>query len=154
MASTNLTQFLLKYKANQQLALQASQKTINATLLNMYKRIVDRTPVGDPTLWKWPAHSDYQPGTLRDSWQLSFNGQQRATNGQFASTSQILETHGLSLKVGNSSKQFATISNPQPYAQRVENGWSVHQAPQGMMRVTVSEFTSIIDEEANKYRIR
>ncbi len=153
MASTNLPQFLAKFKVNQQLALQASQKTINGTLLEMYKKIIDRTPVGDPSLWKWPAHSDYTPGTLRASWQLSFNGQQRSTAGRFASASQTLEGYGLSLKVGSSSKQFATISNPQPYAQRVESGWST-QAPEGMMRVTVSEYTSIVNQQAAKYRIR
>ncbi len=153
MTTTNIEQFLRKFKENQQLALEASSKTINSTLLHMYKKIVDRTPVGDPSLWNWPAHRDYKPGTLKASWKLSFNGQERATNGQFASAGQILGNHGLTFKVGTSTKQVAVISNPQPYAQRVETGWST-QAPQGMMRITIAEYTSIVDEQAAKYRIK
>lgn len=153
MSETNIEQYLKSLKANQQLALDASAKTINSTLLEMYKKIVDRTPVGDPSLWNWPAHSDYKPGTLRASWQLSFNGVQRNVAGQFSSTAQVLGNNGLSFKVGNGKAQVAVISNPMPYAQRVETGWST-QAPQGMMRITVAEFTSLIDANAAKYRTK
>lgn len=153
MTSTNRDDFLKRFKANEQLALDASAKIINSTLLQMYKKIIDRTPVGDPSLWKWPAHSDYQPGTLKESWQLSFNGQQRNLKGQFSSASQTIENGGLTLKVGSRETVSATISNPQPYAQRVETGWST-QAPSGMMRVTIAEYTSIIDQNAAKYRVR
>lgn len=153
MSDTNINDFLKQFKHNEQLALDASAKIINSTLLNMYKKIVDRTPIGDPSLWQWPAHKNYHPGTLRKSWNISFNGVQRNTAGQFASTAQILGNNGLSFKVGNGNKQFAVISNARPYAQRVETGWST-QAPQGMMRITIAEYASIVEQEAAKYRIR
>lgn len=153
--STNINEFLKKFKANQQIALDASAKVVNATALQMYKRIVDRTPVGDPSLWN-PPHfpKDYTPGTLKASWQISFDGKQRATTGRFADAGQMLGSGGLTFKINaNNNGQSITISNPQPYAQRVETGWS-SQAPQGMMRVTIAEYTSIINSNAKRYRIK
>jgi hypothetical protein len=150
---TALSEFLNKFKENQQIALNASAKTINKTLLDMTKKIVDRTPIGDPNLWHppyWPKN--YVPGTLKKSWGISFTNDQRAPTGQFASTEQVLSSGGLSFKVGNNKSQVAVIYNSQPYAQRVETGWST-QAPEGMMRVTISEYTSLLGSNAAKYRV-
>lgn len=153
MATTDLTKFLKTHRKNQQLALDAATRAINGTLNEMYERMVDRTPVGDPSLWNWPAHGDYTPGTLKASWSLSFNGVQRQTNGRFASASQISESGGLSLRLGQDRGAIATISNPQPYAERVETGWST-QAPQGMMRITTAEYASILNDQAAINRIK
>ncbi len=152
MAVLNLQQFLRKFKENQQLALAACSKAINGTVEEMYKRIVDRTPVGNPSLWHWPAPKDYEPGTLRNSWNMSFNGQQRNSQGQFASTMQVLGDNGLSLKINENNSRTILIYNNQPYAQRVETGWST-QAPQGMMRLTVADYSTIMNQKTAQYRI-
>lgn len=152
---SNASEYLAKMKVNQALALEACEKTINATVLSMYKKIIDRTPVGNPALWHppyWPK--DYTPGKLKASWSISFNNSQRDTSGQFASSEQITGNNGLSLKIENlNSTKTIAISNNQPYAQRVENGWST-QAPTGMMKITVAEYTDIIGTNAAKYRIK
>ena len=44
-----------------------------------------------------------------------------------------------------------TLTNNLPYAQRLEYGWS-KQAPQGMVRINVSRFQQLINEEANKVK--
>lgn len=44
-----------------------------------------------------------------------------------------------------------TLANNLPYAQRLEYGWS-QQAPQGFVRVNVSRFQQLINEEANKVK--
>ena len=44
-----------------------------------------------------------------------------------------------------------TLTNNLPYAERLEYGWS-NQAPQGFVRVNVSRFNSLLEEEANKVR--
>ncbi len=134
--------------------LEASSKTVNATLLDMYRSIVQRTPVGDPNLWHppyWPK--DYKPGTLKASWNISFNNSQRDTNGQFANSEQITDSGGLSFKINSDNKQEAVIYNSQPYAQRVEMGWST-QAPVGMMRISIAEYSATLDKNAEKYRIK
>ena len=88
------------------------------------QRVEARTPVGDPSLWNYPAPAGYQPGTLKASWSL-----------QFSAITQ--------------SGAYATVSNDQPYAQRVEFGWST-QAPNGMLRVTIKEWQDIIQSFQNK----
>lgn len=42
-----------------------------------------------------------------------------------------------------------TLTNNLPYAERLEYGWS-NQAPQGMVRVNVARFNTLLEEEAAK----
>jgi len=152
--TTNIAAFLKQFKAHQQLCLEASSKAINYSLLQTYMNIVQRTPAGNPNLWHppyWPA--GYQPGDLKKSWHIAYNGQERTVGGQFSNAEQTLESGGLSFKVGTLTNQVATIYNSQPYAQRIEEGWST-QAPQGMMRISVAEWTSNLDRAVAKYRIK
>lgn len=53
----------------------------------------------------------------------------------------------------NSSAQWQefTLSNNQPYAHRLEYGWS-KQAPTGIVRVNVLRFQQLLDQEAAKVR--
>lgn len=44
-----------------------------------------------------------------------------------------------------------TLTNNLPYAQRLEYGWS-QQAPQGFVRVNISRFQQLINEEAAKVK--
>lgn len=152
MITTDINQFLTKFKKNQQLVISASEKVVNETLFQMYKKIVDRTPVGNPALWKWPAPKDYVPGTLKASWNLSFGGMRDSGSGRFVSTGSIIGKNGISLQARGGNKT-AFIYNNQPYAERVEYGWST-QAPQGMLRITVAEYTSLMDRYAAKYRVK
>lgn len=82
----------------------------------LLSRIEKRTPIGRPELWKYPAPKNYVPGTLRASWAM-------------------LITSALNIQ----------ISNDQPYADRVEFGWST-QAPAGMLRISIKEWDSIINK--------
>lgn len=151
---TNYKQFLKKYKQNQQKVLDASANTVNATMFEMYGKIVSRTPVGNPSLWHYPVHKDYDPGTLRNSWNISFNGTIRNSIGQFSSSSKLEANGGISFKLDSNNKdKGAVISNAQPYALRVEAGWST-QAPQGMMRITVAEYQNIINSNVSRYKIK
>lgn len=45
-----------------------------------------------------------------------------------------------------------TLTNNLPYAQRLEYGHWSKQAPQGMVRINVSRFQQLINEEANKVK--
>lgn len=44
-----------------------------------------------------------------------------------------------------------TLTNNLPYAERLEYGWS-NQAPQGMVRVNVARFDTLLEEEAAKVK--
>lgn len=81
----------------------------------LLEKIKEYTPVGNPNLWNPPYWpKNYVPGTLKASWEI---------------------------EIGTDA---VTISNPQPYAYRVEYGWS-KQAPEGMMRRAVAEYPFLID---------
>ena len=51
----------------------------------------------------------------------------------------------------NSDWNEFTLTNNLPYAERLEYGWS-NQAPQGMVRVNVARFNTLLEEEAAKVR--
>lgn len=89
----------------------------------LYNKIVSYTPIGDPTLWNPPYWpKDYTPGELKDSW--------------------VIENNGLSID----------ITNSQPYAVRVEYGWST-QAPYGMMRRAIADYPQILGAASTNFKI-
>lgn len=147
----NTKQYIAQLKKHQQTILDSAAKIINATIVDMFDRIVERTPVGNPSLWSYPAPKGYNPGTLKVSWGITYNtkGSIRDNSGRFTS----LQDGGIKFKVDDSSTKGATIYNNQPHAQRVEAGWST-QAPSGMMRITVAEYTILIDSNTARYRIK
>ncbi len=74
------------------------------------------TPIGNPSLWNYPAPKGYVPGTLKASWEID-----------------------------KKSSQTYVIKNEQPYAYRVETGWST-QAPAGMMRRAILSWPAILKD--------
>lgn len=110
---------------------KAVLKNINViqkeAIYELKDRVEKRTPIGRPELWKYPAPPGYDPGTLRASWGIEEKGS--GVNGEFV------------------------LFNDQPYAQRVEEGWS-SQAPHGMLRVSMLEWSSIVDKIASQRRIK
>ncbi len=92
----------------------------------IYKNAVNWTPVGNPALWKNPdqVSPSYEPGQLKGSWRLEFQ-----------------------------NNREATLSNPMPYAYRVEYGsWST-QAPEGMLRRAIALAPTLIKHLGVKYKI-
>ena len=102
---------------------KATDYTVRSTAQHLYKKIVSYTPVGDPSLWKYPAHKDYTPGTLKAAWKLTEEDNE------------------------------IRISNDTPYAVRVEFGWSYLQAPQGMMRRATMEYPILFGRTWQEYKI-
>lgn len=47
---------------------------------------------------------------------------------------------------------YIELVNPQPYAERLENGWS-QQAPLGMLRITVEEAPQMADDIIRRLNI-
>jgi hypothetical protein len=81
--------------------------TVKKVAERLKKQIEFYTPVGDPSLWNWPAHKDYTPGKLKANWTLTVNGKE------------------------------TTISNDLPYALRVEFGWSTQAPEGMMRRAVL-----------------
>lgn len=94
MLKVDVTSWQQQIRAHSAIINLSSEKVFARSVDLLKKRIIEYTPVGDPTLWHWPAHKDYTPGFLKSNWKAVINGQE------------------------------AEISNDAPYALRVENGWS------------------------------
>lgn len=128
---------------------KASEKTVRATAIEFFSRIVIRTPVGNPTTWKGTAPAGYVGGRLRANWQATINQPAQGDvnnvdpsgNGSTGRIEGVLGNY----KLG----QTAYLANNLPYAARVENGWS-QQRPQGMVKVTEKEFKPILETLAKK----
>ena len=124
------------------------EKVVRGTVLSMGAKIIQRTPVGNPALWKRPVKG-YVGGRLRNNWQFTFGQPATGTeegvdpSGSKA-TAELRATAGR-LKMG----QVFYMTNNLPYATRIEFGHS-KQAPQGMVRVTVAEHEVSIREAAAK----
>lgn len=126
------------------------EKTIRGTIFEISKRIMFRSPVGDPAYWQ----SKYKPvgyvgGAFRANWQYGFNQQ---PSGEIAGTDKTGSATLGKIKSGiNSSPAYGIhyLVNNLPYSIRLENGWST-QAPGGMVKLTALEFGSIVSQENKK----
>lgn len=138
-----------EFEANVQQILKACANVQIEAATLLLERIISLTPVGNPALWKppyWPP--GYVPGTLKASWEMSLTASSRdAKTGRFTTSDLLLSNHGIQTKINN-----ITISNRQPYAERIENGWS-GQAPQGMMRVANLEWDDFVKKAAARNKI-
>ncbi len=110
------------------------------------QRIIERTPVGNPSLWKSDAPPGYVGGTARANWipsigtpdqtEVNSTDQNRGSNQVLSIQNQI---------PGN----IYYLTNNVPYIERLEYGWST-QAPNGMMRRTLREARSILRKAVSK----
>lgn len=128
-------------------------KVTREVLLEIGKRIVDRSPVGDPTSWAppynyWPK--GYTPGLFINNWQLGIDRIPQGTVGE-PNPSGSSSLDRLS-KVGRwPANHTYYIVNNLPYARTLEYGWS-NQAPMGIVGVTKAEFPQIVREASARVR--
>lgn len=116
----------------------AALSVFRGTALEVFVRVVKRTPVGNPSLWKGVAPKGYVGGRLRSNWQMGIN---RPQTGEIHATNGPPRPAPSKAKIGDS----IYITNNLPYAIPVEHGHS-SQAPAGMVKVTVSEFRKIVND--------
>ena len=130
---------------------ETSDQFVRELLILVMSRIDQRSPIGDPKFWKYPAPKNYQPGTFRGSWMLgvdSLNTDQPGTR----------DPHRRMLSVARAMKQIPDkaaghvyfYANSVPYAIALEYGWSYRQAPYGIVGVTATEFKQNVIEALQK----
>lgn len=136
----DLRQFNIK--TNQQLRL-----VVRKIALELLRRVVLRTPVGNPDLWQSRAPRGYVGGFLRGNWQVTIGTPAGGTIDQFSTSAEqvIAEQSGAVSSWDGDGAIF--IVNNAPYSMRIERGWS-SQAPQGMVQITLEEYPYIVQQEA------
>lgn len=109
--------------------------------------LVMKTPVGDPEYWKSPAPPGYVGGRARGNWQYGLDAPNLTMTGEYGPFDQS-GTGTINKVVGGVPEDALGhvhyITNTLPYIERLEDGWSHRQAPNGMVNLTFMEFDPIV----------
>jgi len=133
---------------------QDMQTAFSLAVAETARRVILRTPVGDPAMWASTAwvKAGYKEGTLRANWNVTANSPDVA----FYNIQDKSGGKTIAKAVGGALVPAKTyfLTNNTPYAARIEyTGHSRIQAPFGMARVTLSEWQDILNLAANQVRI-
>ena len=119
--------------------------------IDLFSGIIEKNPVGNPTLWKNPAPKGYVGGRSRANWAISitrpvgagFGADKEPTEGSstgapIAGTQQV---EGFAEMAKAKFGGTIWIFNNVRYIKRLEEGWS-GQAPAGMVAITLAEISA------------
>ena len=144
-----IDKFLKQWDKNEEKLLSRQEKIITQAASQVYKETVDRTPFGRPELWRNNnAPSNYTPGGLKKAWEINWGTGYIKASGSF--TGKLNAVAGASnYTLGND----IIMRNQEPYAYKVEFGWSRRQAPAGMARISVRSFSSFLNAATKKNKL-
>lgn len=125
-----------------------------SVVLQLASAIVERSPVGDPNNWVSKPPPGYIGGHFRANWQIALgqpaSGILDEIDAQGIATKKRLAAEVESIYAGS----VAHITNNLPYGPRLEfEAWS-SQAPQGMVRITVAEFQTMVNNAVKEVTSR
>lgn len=111
-------------------------------------RILARSIVGDPTLWKrQPPPKDYRPGTFKSNWRLGVDQIDTTTTDE----KNAFFLHGRDRMPERALGHRYFISNSLPYAWPLETGHSTQG--RGMIGLTALEFDTILQVAADRVSV-
>ena len=113
-------------------------QVVRASVLKVFGNIIKRSPVDTGAYRASHGIANYDPP--------STEGIVKGKKGSKISAPN--KGNAWKWKVGDGD---IFIYNNVPYAERIENGWSVRQAPQGVYRLALAEFTAYMNQELTKY---
>lgn len=107
------------------------------------RRLVEKSPVGNPTLWKNPgaAPPGYVGGTFSANWQYGFNHIPSGTLDTTDSAASQAKVMG-DADIAN-YRGIHYLVNNMVYSERLEDGHST-QAKEGVLHVTAMEFEDVV----------
>jgi hypothetical protein len=120
-------------------------ETVRKTVLDLGTSLVMKSPVGNPSLWKYPPPKGYTGGRFRANWDLHINSVGDATYDVVdASGRASFERIGAQVSSGKAGDTFV-LTNSLPYARKLEyEGHSKQVPPAGMIGQTLVEFEGIV----------
>lgn len=142
--------FALDLKAFADKTSAKANLVVRKVVLDVGTALVMKSPVGDPTYWINPPPPGYVGGRFRANWQYGFGVVDYTTSEAIdpAGSATISAIDG---KLNpEAAGHIHYITNSLPYAQRLEEGWSYRQAPNGMVNLTVLEFVPIVEAAARE----
>lgn len=128
---------------------------VRGVVMGLAERIDERSPVGNPDIWKFPASAPpgYAGGHFRKNWQYKFGA---APTGEIDGIDARGSRSALdAILAGVQAAPGAGVhylANNCAYAERLENGWST-QAPGGMVSLAVVDFQGIVRDEVARLSV-
>ena len=125
---------------------------VRKTAWQLQGSLVERSPVGNPDLWKHPAPPGYTGGRFKNNWTVGIGAPDLSTSQGPDAFGHDAMNEAAEKLLGWKAGQPIFLTNSMPYARRLEyEGWS-SQAPQGMVRLTVIEFNDAVRRAAAEGR--
>lgn len=111
--------------------------------------LINKSPIGDPSLWAHPSPpyaypKGYIPGHFISQWKGSLDEIDYTVDDEIDESGEgSLLNIAKALESAYLPGHIFYITNSLPYAKRLEDGYST-QAPAGMVALTVAEFQGIV----------
>ena len=140
MASVTFNQFSAKTS-------KAFDQLVRKTLIDLDRKLDERSPVGDTSYWKSAPPVGYVGGRFRGNWQYGFGSR---PSGELDVTDKTGSATTTRINAGIEAAPTIGVhflTNNVPYAQRIEKGWS-RQAPAGVVGLAVLDFEGIVSRVA------
>jgi hypothetical protein len=151
----SIDKLLKQIEKEVKLAEEEANKQARAAAFIALNNVITRTPVGNDIHWKSKAPAGYTGGQLRGNWQASIdsiktNELDREQKGDSGSATSELSGTIKSFTLDNT----LYFSNNLPYAERINNGWSV-QPGVGVKWVDkeVAKYNSILEQLIKKNQL-
>lgn len=125
-------------RAAKGLSEEAAKQFQDRVALRALDLVVDRSPVGNPELWKSDPPPGYVGGHFRGNWFVTVGPAGNETREGVDPDGMRTRAEGRAVIAAAPPFSQITIYNAVPYAMSLEHGHST-QAPQGVVTVTVAE---------------
>ena len=133
------------------------QAIAKEALLEAGKRLVDYSPVGDPSTWQnpkralYPKDHPYQPGTFKNNWQVGIDV--KPTEEEISGPD--IDGHDSLDRLSHLGRwqldhKYYFVNNL-PYAKLLEFGWSPQIQPHGMVGRIKMEWKQIVKDAVHSY---
>ena len=135
----DLQPFLDRARANPRLV-------VKKVVIDAGSSVVLKTPVGDPDTWARPAPPGYAGGRARGSWQYAQGEPLEVEPGGLSHSGQSsIGRIVAGVSTGDPACEHFITSNV-PYMRELEYEGHSKQAPDGMVRKTIAEFQTYVDD--------
>lgn len=133
-------------------ATEANDKITRTATLDLFRGVIMSTPVGDPTHWKSPPPPGYTGGRARGSWQCTV-GAPAGGDNDLIDKSGGKTISSMEKRVPPGAGQITFLASNLSYIERLEYGWSVRQAPHGMVRINIDRVQPMVDAAIRKNKV-
>lgn len=138
-------QFALSIRKFAEKVEQNTDQVVRTVAMEVGRSLVERSPVGNPSLWKSKPPPGYVGGRFRANWQVQAETPSFQTTGDIDQAGQATIARLTTLVSAMKAGGLIYFNNSLPYAQRLEDGWS-GQAPGGMVEITAIEFQDYVNK--------